>query len=311
MEIAKADEDVGDVSLDQIPDKPSSRTPIGTDVSAIIKSAAPTEKTVRTYKEAGDVSLDNIPDASSSRKPTRTVVTPDEQEQLLELMIMDDDDGETSLDARHECSFSWTFDSTIGTIATTSTTPESADQQVKNVKQGAVEPSLRSKPSSIDDNGSTTAYLGPEGRIITCFRVAEALRIRADGINAPVALSDANKPKPSIEIELFARINLTYRALSEQVFVFEDAWFPNKLPILRAVHKLWQRCKQDAPTLLLENAAQATQGGFLCRAILRLDTNKPALSTSGFHGEVINVRPAEWSEVEEVRSIVEPQYQQL
>lgn len=184
-----------------------------------------------------------------------------------------------------------------------------ADTALVATPRVALEPSIRGKPPSMEINNSPVPAVEPNERTITCFRIAEALRIRATAINGPVLVSDASKPPRSIEVELFARINLTYRAGSSQVFVFEDLWFPNKPPVLRAAHKSWKQCEEEVSALLRENSQQSTEGGFLCRAMILLDTSRPTGSDGDFQGEVVCVQAAQWDEIEDVRNIVEPQYQ--
>lgn len=262
-----------------------------------------------------------IPSTQRARHESPTDPFSDEDALFEQIARADEDAGDVSLDTIPDGIFSWRPISTAGTPttamsagripATNSRLPVASELHSMALKQDVVEPSLRNQPSPIDDHNSAASYLGSEGRIPTCFRVAEALRIRANAMNAPISLSEANKPRASVEIELFARINLTYRESLAQVFVFEDAWFPNKLPILRAVHRSWRQCKKEAPALLPENDQQPTEGGFLCRVVLLLDTSKPLISTAAVHGEVVRVRAAEWSEIEEVRRVVEPHYQKV
>lgn len=180
-----------------------------------------------------------------------------------------------------------------------------------SVSRENVEPSLRTRPSAMEYDSPIVPYIQSDGRAITCFRVAEALRIRTSAMTSAIPLAAASLPFPSIEIELFARINLTYRASTTQVFVFEDVWFPNRLPILRAVHESWRYCEQQEPALLRENHNQATSGGFLCRAIVRLDTHMPIGLDDTIQGEVVSVRAADWVDIKKTRSIVEPKYQNV
>lgn len=171
-----------------------------------------------------------------------------------------------------------------------------------------IRPSLRDKPMQILDQRSDIAGSQSGQRIVTCFRIAEALRLRTSTILAPKPLSSFES-SPVLPVELYARIHLTYRDSETQVFVFEDVFFPNKMPFLRAIHRSRQQCERDVPALLRRNTQQSTEGGFLCRVVVEFDTNLPENPSNPLQAEVTDLRVAEWSEIKRVRGVVEPTYQ--
>jgi hypothetical protein len=249
------------------------------------------------FDQIGDVPMDMLSDSNVSREV-----------------------GYVSLDSVPARTFTWT------PVAAASTPASEADVAVNvphssikpavstsvplALSQADVTPSLRTKPTPLDENTSAASYINPDGTIITCFRIAEALRIQSNAVKESVLLSEASKPKPSIEIELFARLGVTYREGAKQVFAFEDIWFPNKPPILRAMHNSWEQCEQKCPNILRDNKLKPAEGGHICRAVLLLNRGKASPNKGEFHAGVLHIRASDWEEVEEIRSIVEPSYQQ-
>ena len=167
-------------------------------------------------------------------------------------------------------------------------------------------PFIRGIPPSMDAPNHLIPNIQSENRIVTCFRVAEALKLRSNAASTPLSIDCNGNKFSSVTVELYARIKLTYRSETTQVFVFEDIFFPNKPPYLRGVHQSWQQCKTDAASILGENVLQDAEGGHLCRAIVRLNTSVPRNLNEMIEGCVLSVRAADWGEIKHVRGIVDP-----
>lgn len=159
--------------------------------------------------------------------------------------------------------------------------------------------------------------LKAERRVLTCFRIAEVLRLHS-------TLSDSASPA-GMTIELYARVVASPRNQNDPKIRFADLFFPDRPPYLTATHELG-----DVSSLLgddLSNTTSRTQTASgakskvdgtqqesfrLYRAIIQLKHRDGTTSSAPRHvadASVLSIWETDWEDVEHVRGIVEPQYQ--
>jgi hypothetical protein len=175
-----------------------------------------------------------------------------------------------------------------------------------------LKPFVREPPMPLKSRNPALAFIQPEGRVTTCFRIAEALRLRAKELHAPIPITEVGN-RASITVELYARLQQTYRHGVAQLFVFEDIFFPGRPPFLRGKHASWQECQQQLGRMRQVKDKGEGIGGELCRALIVFNidrSGKPDVSQP-VEGTVLNVRQADWGEIRRVRGIVEPKWQEV
>ena len=163
--------------------------------------------------------------------------------------------------------------------------------------------------------------LKAEHRVLTCFRIAEVLRLHS---TLPNSASPAG-----LTTELYARVVASPRHGNEQQIRFADLFFPDRPPYLTATatHDLGDaksllgdsdRSNTTSPTRTASCAKSkvdrgAQQESFkLYRAIIRLKHTDGTTSSAPRHtadAHVLSIWETDWEDVERVRGIVEPQYQ--
>jgi hypothetical protein len=173
-----------------------------------------------------------------------------------------------------------------------------------------LKPFIREAPAPLKARNPALAFIQPKGRVLTCFRVAEALRFLSKELHAPVPVNEVGN-EASITVELYAKIQLTYRHGLAQMFVFTDIFFPGKPPFLHGRHASWRKCQQQLGRMLEAKVEEKGVGGELCRAVVifSIDRSRKVDVNQQAEGIVLSVRPADWEEVRRVRGIVEPRWQ--
>lgn len=175
--------------------------------------------------------------------------------------------------------------------------------------------------------GSPVGSISSSNRILTCFRLAEALQ-----------LLHANRDQSTLQIELYARVISSSRFADIQNIQFADLFFPNKPPYLFGgykAHKICRLFEQDASTFLSSQKNIMNQGNQqfndskLCRAVIQLQAHqqmlippktKDSISQSPLKAtkdsnrnnarvEVLSIWETDWKDVSHVRCIVEPDWQ--
>lgn len=136
-------------------------------------------------------------------------------------------------------------------------------------------PTVRKTPSvSKLLSSDYLANLSGAKRIITCFRIAEAIRLRQQVQSTPVPVDqDRHVYTSALSIELYASVHSLSRNGLKSVVEFQDLFFPGRPPYIKAVCNSWRSFEKKKVWGLL----QAVSKGEIdvmdqkrwCRAILR------------------------------------------
>jgi hypothetical protein len=110
-------------------------------------------------------------------------------------------------------------------------------------------------------------------RLVTCFRVAELVRLRQQVRSLPVPMdADRNIYTRALTVELYASIQSTSRSSLGQLVHFHDLFFPGKPPFVTARHASWRELQKCDSGRLLSTASvslDVADPRRWCRAILR------------------------------------------
>ena len=152
-------------------------------------------------------------------------------------------------------------------------------------------------------------WLKSDHRIITCFRLAEILRLQSQ----PTPIDATTEHDETIE--LYARVKSTVFQDAGSIVQFADLFFPSRPPYLIG------KCKTDeasavvasimsraaSPAAPFTQCSQTTEhcnSYKICRALIRAKLGSSEVC-------VLNIKETDWAEVEHVRGIVEPGYQDV
>jgi hypothetical protein len=164
----------------------------------------------------------------------------DMEDSFFDQIIADDEadweEAPTSAQAKIDCFSRDTVSSptklglTLPPKLPSSVTPpmavERAETQAKNVlSDSPLSPFLRPVSSTLVTVPSAISNLNPEGRITTCFRIAELLR-------------ELSRASPPAAIELFATVTASARNRdnTRQSFTFADVFFPQRPPYVQGIY---------------------------------------------------------------------------
>ena len=156
-------------------------------------------------------------------------------------------------------------------------------------------PNPLSKPSLLPS-------LSPNGKILTCFRMADILRA--------ASLSGVSF------LEIYATVTSSHRRHEEQYFTFSDLFFPSQALQIIGCYVGWRGVDLfEADTLPFLKASLAT--GILCRAIcvplkgtrrqgteLRGSISNGLSTCAGLKLRVLNIWKASWDDVEYAKGLV-------
>ena len=159
--------------------------------------------------------------------------------------------------------------------------------------------------------------LKAEHRIITCFRIAEVLRLQS-------TLSES-APLAGVTIELYAKVTSISRNGATQHLQLADLFFPDRPPYLDATCELGEEgtiFDDDVRNLTTPKPTAAgmksnafrnrKMGSKLCRTIVQVKQKQVAASSPRKQAadvKVLSIWETDWEDVERVRGIVDPQYQ--
>jgi hypothetical protein len=150
-------------------------------------------------------------------------------------------------------------------------------------------------------------WLNGDLRITTCFRIAEVVRLELQPVPIDMAQNHSHM------IELYARLKSMVQQQNGKANIqFADAFFPTKPPYLvgactvdhtsAVAASILSACPESVHTLSSSAQSSKRPDYPLCRAIVR---TKNAMKEV----EVLKIRESSWSELEYIRGVVEPQYQ--
>ena len=156
-------------------------------------------------------------------------------------------------------------------------------------------PFMRGKHPRLLNHRSPIPGLSTTPRILTCFRLGEA-------INATSQSLRAGHP---VQVELYARVLSSLRVGEEQHFRFADLWYNSSKGGL-VVEGKWTGWKGlevwegDGNVFLDCNRSGKDEEGIMCRVVGRLERK----AEGGWRLEVNTCWEVGWEDVENVRSIV-------
>lgn len=272
-----------------------------------------------------DASLEAVFDQATSTDATVFTEMDDLDDSIFDQLIADDEaDWEQALisvQPEITCSSSDTLSSLakpglmlppkLPSSATPLEAPSKAKTQTKAIiPNSPLSPFLRPMPSTLVTVPSAISNLKPEGRIPTCFRIAELLR----------ELSSAS---PSAAIELFATVTASARNRdsTSQSFTFADLFFPQRPPYIQGTYA---KCSEselfDDDTRPFLRAGQGDRT-ILARVIItaKVRTGKQLVwnqkngfyaaeeASTGTEMEILSVYVCSQEDIEHTKGIVMPE----
>lgn len=168
--------------------------------------------------------------------------------------------------------------------------------------------------------------LSPTPRVLTVFRIGEALRHGArayrlrqnpdtpfnhSGINAHTvkpAMNPTSLDTPRLILELYARVTSSHRdhRAGEQWFALADLWHPTRPPFLKAVWRGWKGCalEEGEGAVFLGEGGEGRIGRFLGTVRREKSKEKGEGDGLGWVLEVRSVWDCGWEDVRYVEKIV-------
>jgi hypothetical protein len=187
--------------------------------------------------------------------------------------------------------------------------------EVQSVRSPASSPALRPTLRTIP----ATTKLAPSrflpnldslSRLVTCFRVAELVRLRQQVRALPVPMdADRNIYIRALTVELYASIQSTSRSSLGQFVCFGDLFFPGKPPFVTAMHDSWRELQKGDGGRLLSTASvslDVADPRRRCRAILRnrFDGGGKVIEEL----ELLSLSEVDEEELTIVRGIIHPEF---
>ena len=200
---------------------------------------------------------------------------------------------------------------TAASSAEQPTTAKPSLSTTSTIARTPLKPFIRKAPpiSNLSHN-SVVGSLFAETRTVTCFRIAELLRLRQQTLSTPVPI-DASRDLyiSNLSLELIAKVRHAERLSDIYVVEFSDIFFPDRPPYVKAVCKSWTEIEKSD---IYQYLATATKDGACAaqyKAVLKARTEKSNDISRSAEWEVLKVEKVDEADVQRLYGIVAAELQ--